>query len=197
LALLGTTSLYGVGSSQYNRLHIPAEAVGGEKGQEIRYLELGHTKGFGSYHLSTGSLKEMEQLLAHRQNARRVNSIFGEGVNPRIRKIREALTTAGMNGERLLRHGDSRIIYAIPLATNFREMLLGLNSKPQRIFPDEPTIDSTRRIAEFWRTRWLLKRIERSSVLDEVSRHTLIHPIRHGARVQIPLEIDEDQLFSE
>lgn len=197
LALLGTTSLYGAGSSQYNRLRIPAEAIGGEKGQEIRYIELGHTKGFGSYHLSAGSLKEMEKLLAQRQSSRRVNSIFGEGVNPRIRKIRDALTAVGMDGERLLLHGDSRIIYAIPLANNFREMLLGLEAKPKRIFPDEPAVESTKRIAEFWRTRWLLNRIEKDGVLCEVERHTLIHPIRHGARVAVPVEADDGQLFSD
>lgn len=197
LVLLGTTSLYGIGSSQYNRLLIPAEAIGGEKGQDIRYVELGQTRGFGSYHLSAGSLKEMEKLLAQRQASRRVNSIFGEGVNPRLRKIRDALNTAGLDGEQLLLHGDSRIIYAIPLATNFREMLLGLEDKPKRIFPDEEAEKSTKRIAQFWRTRWLKKRIKNAAVLDEVERHTLVHPIRHGARVIVPAELDDGTLFAE
>ena len=102
-----------------------------------------------------------------------------------------------MDGERLLLHGDSRIIYAIPLANNFREMLLGLEARPKRIFPDEPGTESTKRVAEFWRTRWLMKRIEKDGVLDEVARHTLIHPIRHGARVTVPVEMDEGLLFSE
>ena len=49
----------------------------------------------------------------------------------------------------------------------------------------------------WWARRWLLPRIERQDVLIRVAAHTLIHPIRHGARVQLPaLPDDEDGLFA-
>jgi hypothetical protein len=53
LVLLATTSLYGVGSSQYNRVRVPLEAVDGKAGQMLEYTELGMSRGFGSYHFST------------------------------------------------------------------------------------------------------------------------------------------------
>src|SRR5207237_2589076 len=56
LVLLATTSLYGVGSSQYNRVRVPLEEVGGKVGNRIEYVELGVSKGYGSYHFSQGSI---------------------------------------------------------------------------------------------------------------------------------------------
>jgi hypothetical protein len=49
-----------------------------------------------------------------------VNSIFGEGVNPLMRKIRDGLTKVGFPTDELLRHGNSRVVYCLPLAENFR-----------------------------------------------------------------------------
>ena len=48
LVLLGTTSLYGVGSSQYNRIKIPCDRLGGFPEEVIRYEELGHSEAFGT-----------------------------------------------------------------------------------------------------------------------------------------------------
>ena len=45
LVFLGTTSLYGVASSQYNRVRVPADRVGGRPEAVIRYLELGRSEG--------------------------------------------------------------------------------------------------------------------------------------------------------
>ncbi len=41
--------------------------------------------------------------------------------------------------------------------------------------------------------RWLAGRVERKDVLDQVAGDTLVHPIRHGARVQLP-KADRDQM---
>ena len=38
LVFLGTTSLYGIGSSQYNRIKIPCEEIDGQKNNEIVYI---------------------------------------------------------------------------------------------------------------------------------------------------------------
>jgi hypothetical protein len=66
---------------------------------------------------------------------RKVNSIFGEGVNPLMRKMREALTLVGLPSDMLLKHGNRRIVYGIPLAENFRRLLLGLETKPHYVVP--------------------------------------------------------------
>ncbi len=79
LVLLATTSLYGVGSSQYNRVRIPLEDVGGKAGAKLEYAELGMSKGYGSYHFGRASVDYLETLVPRGGDSRKVNSIFGEG----------------------------------------------------------------------------------------------------------------------
>jgi hypothetical protein len=57
-----------------------------------------------------------DAILGRSRNGRKVNSIFGEGVNPLIRKIREVLELLELPSDLLLRHGNKRIVYGIPLA---------------------------------------------------------------------------------
>jgi hypothetical protein len=184
LVLLGTTSLYGVGASQYNRLRLPAAMAGGRPGTEIAYVPLGRTAGYGSYHLSRETMQVIDVVLRRLQRGRPVNSIFGEGVNPRLRKARSALDAVGLPSDLLLQHGSPRLVYAIPLASNFREVLLGRTRRPEYVLPDGE--QTTARIVDFWCERWLARRIESVEVLDDVARHSLAYPVQHGARVQLP-----------
>lgn len=186
LVLLGTTSLYGVGSSQYNRIRMPAEEAGGAVGEEVRYHELGQTLGFGTFHFSNETVAEFEVLWAKTHDARVVNSIFGEGVNPRLRKIRDGLDMAGLSSEYILKHGNRRIVYGVPLARNFRAVLQGRDDEPEMILPTSAPKDVTQQMAGFWIRRWLAPRIENTAVIEKVAKHTLIYPVTHGARVQLP-----------
>jgi hypothetical protein len=43
-------------------------------------------------------------------------------------------------------------------------------------------------LSDFWRQRWLLNRLEKPGIVDGVSKHTLVYPIRHGAQVELPEE---------
>jgi hypothetical protein len=185
LVLLCTTSLYGSGSSQYNRIKVPAENFGGTPGETFEYQKWGYSVGYGSFHFSQETTSWIKFLLG-RQGNRRVNSIFGEGVNPLLRKIREALDSVGFVSDELLCHGNERVVYGIPLATNYREVLLGLAMCPLYIVPQSEDLVRTAMISEFWRRRWLLSRIQTAEILQRVSEHTLTHPIRHGARVPVP-----------
>ena len=186
LVLLATTSLYGTGSSQYNRMRIPAAAVGGIEGSFLEFEELGVSKGFGSYHFSQATIDYLETFLARAGNGRKVNSIFGEGVNPLMRKIRDGLVELGLPADQLLKHGNSRIVYGVPLATNFKAMLLGFEAQPKYIVPLKLAREATERLAAHWRNRWLMGRISRDGVLAKVESHTLAHPIHHGAKVLLP-----------
>lgn len=186
LVLLGTTSLFGVGASQYNRLRVPSEEVGGKSGATIRYELLGKSTGFGSFHFSKETVQEISYFLAQRHESRRVNSIFGEGVNPRLRKIRNGLDEAGLPSDEMLRHGSPRLIYGVPLASNLRDVLIGKAKRPNYILPMSEPQKRTEMIADFWRRRWLSMRIENAAPVAEVARHTLVHPINHGARVVLP-----------
>lgn len=185
LVLLGTTSLYGTGSSQYNRIKIPGESVGSKAGEGITYVPLGETLGFGSFHFSKDTLSLIESFVARSSQGRRVNSIFGEGVNPRLRKIRQGLDGIGLPAD-ILRHGSPRLVYMVPLAANFRDVLMGRTSRPRYILPTKDSDAGTEGLAEFWRTRWLSGRIEREGILESVAEHVLAYPVRHGARVALP-----------
>jgi hypothetical protein len=195
LVLLGTTSLYGVGSSQYNRVRIPAAEVGGDPNVQVEYKELGLSEGYGSFHFGSQTLEIMNVMLARSKDGRRVNSIFGEGVNPLMRKIREALELVGLPSDPILRHGNRRVVYGVSLAANCGDLLLGLADRPKYLLPQTKPGQRTALIANFWRKRWLLPRISRPEVLDALTKHTLTYPIRHGARVPPEATTNHETLF--
>ena len=87
LVLLGTTSLYGVGSSQYNRIKIPADRLGGADEDVIRYEELGALGGVRYFTVLRGDGRCARRSRAAVDDGQRVNSIFGEGVSPKLRKV--------------------------------------------------------------------------------------------------------------
>jgi hypothetical protein len=49
----------------------------------------------------------------------------------------------------------------------------------------------------WWLDRWVAKRIERPEVLERMAMHSLVHPIRHGARVKLPRTDPEHHLLFE
>jgi hypothetical protein len=197
LVLLGTTSLYGVGSSQYNRIKIPCDRLGGAAGAEIRYDELGHSEAFGTSQYSDETVDALADLVQQSANGQRVNSIFGEGVSPKLRKVRQGLDLLGLPSGLLLRHHRRRIVYAVSLIRNLQEYLLGLESQPRYLVPLEDGPQTTARIAAWWRERWVRNRITSDQVLAEVERHTLVRPISHGARVVVLPPADQQLLFSD
>jgi hypothetical protein len=196
LVLLCTTSLYGVGSSQYNRVKIPLEVVDGRQGDYIAYEHLKHSKGYGTYQFSKETIDCGTVLISRRKGGRRVNSIFGEGVNPLMRKIREALSTVGLLSDELLLHGNQRVTYGIRLARNFREILLGFDKRPSYLIPQSTPRQRTDMIADYWRRRWLSTRVARLGILDEVAKHTLAYPITHGAMVPLSPDADDNSFFA-
>jgi hypothetical protein len=151
----------------------------------LGFYELGRSEGFGSFHFSKETVRIAQALLGRLESGRKVNSIFGEGVNPLMRKMREALTMVGLPSDILLKHGNKRIIYGVPLAKNFRALLLGLESRPVYYLPLSEAASKTEGLSAFWRNRWLSKRIENEDVLLQVRQHKLTYPVRHGAKVPI------------
>jgi hypothetical protein len=191
LVLLCTTSLYGRGSSQYNRVKIPAALFGMAATGDLRYNELGVSEGFGSFHFSKETIRSADALLGRLDHGRKVNSIFGEGVNPLMRKMREGLSEVGLPSEILLKHGNRRIVYGVPLAENFREVLIGLSNRPKYFLPVTDTSEVTRKLGRFWQQRWLSMRLENPEIVMEIEKHKLSFPICHGAVVNLPV-IDND-----
>lgn len=186
LVLLATTSLYGRSSSQYNRLRIPRAALEPHASGDLEYSLLGRTEGFGSYHFSQATVELAEIVASQSRAGRRVNSIFGEGVSPKLRKLRQALERGGFPADRVLRHGSSRLVYGAALARNFRDVLQGRSRKPEYLLHQQKPAIGTSVIAEFWRERWLRMRASQPGILSAVASETLIYPINHGARVKLP-----------
>lgn len=195
LVLLGTTSLYGAGSSQYNRIKIPAARLGGNAEDVIRYVELGRSKAFGTSQYSEETIDALV-CLVQQSDAQRVNSIFGEGVSPKLRKVRQALDLLNLPSGVLLRHHRPRVVYAVSLIRNLGDYLIGLAKRPEYIVPVNEGVVATVAIGAWWRERWLRNRIMSDDVLDEIERHTTVRPVTHGARVPLQCVAPQQPTYS-
>jgi hypothetical protein len=163
LVLITTTSALGR-SSLYNRLVIP----GGP-----RFLKIGATKGYGHFHLSGSMFDSMRRYLIQRKHPYASGHRFGMGPNWRLRVAREALEDAGISGE-VLRHGIPREVYAVPLAENWKEVLLGRHSKIRT------RTMSAKDIAEFCLNRWIIPRSIRDKSFKRTSRDSILHWLMNG-----------------
>ena len=197
LVAMATTSLYGRKLSQYTRISIPAGECGGDASGTVAYRELGMTEGQGSYHLSSQTVDEIELLLAQTESGRRVNSIFGEGVNPRMRKIRSGLDMCGFPSDHVLMHGNPRVVYGVALASNFREVLIGQAKRPKYVLPTGQPAAVTKSIGDYWFRRWLEPRLTKDGMIESVSRDTPARPVTHRARVVLPDVPGEEPLFKQ
>lgn len=157
-----------VSASQYNRVHIPASIL--KRSGAIRYECIGMTEGFGVIHFSKDTREILENLDVILHHAKRVNSIFGEGTSPRLRKIRQGISLLGLDS-RFLIHGQSRLVYGIKLAHNTERYLNGYDDEPEYIFPitKDPEA-SSRHVASHWIQRWLCSRINHAESLKAVSQ---------------------------
>jgi hypothetical protein len=159
----------------------------------LRYEELGISEGFGSFHFSKECVRLVDILLGRSADGKRVNSIFGEGVNPLMRKMREVLDLFGLSSAAFLKHGNRRIVYGIPLAENFRELLMGIQDRPRYLLDQKDPSAQTEALARYWSGRWLKNRIDNDDVIESVSRHTLSFPMEHGSMVPIERLAATDQ----
>lgn len=162
LRVLTTTSLYGVGSSQYNRLVLKAADHPGLF-NDLRWDSIGKSKtgGFGTLHLGAETAQALRQMAQRRHDFRRVNNRFGEGTSPRLRQIREGLDALGIDSDTVLHHATPRLFYACELGAGSRTSLLGMGSESF-----EPA--SAAAIGAAWRRRWLAARATRDETLSAV-----------------------------
>ncbi len=146
LRCLTTSSLYGnVGSSQYSRLRVSRDDHS-ELLSDITWKKIGKTRGFGSVHLSNATVECLRDASVDFHGARRINSRFGEGTNPRMRQIREGLEALGIESDRVLAHSTPRILYGCKLT--------------------DP--NSVEAITKAWIRRWLLGRVQREDLASRL-----------------------------
>ena len=163
LVWLGTTSLFSHGSSQYERLRLPAGVIAPDQ-PEIRYTYLGETSGYGTIQFADETVRALESVLKRKRGYRDVNSVFGEGASPRMRKLRTGLDAIGFSADRIMQHHQERRIYGVPLCPQAGAYLCGLAPElPEYVTAPRSYIEATERIAEFWRQRWLSSRLAHSA----------------------------------
>jgi hypothetical protein len=141
LVLVTTTSSLGR-SSIYNRLKLPGL---------VEYMRLGTTEGWGHFQIPDSLFEQMRALLAAEGHKYASGHKYGDGPNWRVRVIRASLKRLGLS-EDLLRHGIRREAYGVPLASNWREFLIGTTDQPQLA---RPTLAE---ITEASLSRWHLRR---------------------------------------
>ncbi len=166
LVLIVTSSLYGQNSSQYNRL---------KYGKSLLYKPIGITSGYGSLHISNDTFNAMLQLAI--ENKRNTSNRFGDGPNWRMRIIRSACDILDLNSDIILRHSFQRGLFAVALATNWRDFLLGKADIPKyRRLP-------LKNLSDFWRDRWLKMRKQNNSVTDLVKHFVPEHFVIEKSKV--------------
>jgi hypothetical protein len=172
LALITVTSALGR-SSIYNRLHLPGV---------IELIKLGSsTKGYGHFHISEELFLEMREYLRLRGHEYSDNHKYGDGPNWRMRVIRAAIDSLGIQ-EDILNHGILREVFAMPLADNWREYLTGLTkrcciSRPSAAFIGRAVLN-----------RWMIPRAQRMPNWVDWSasdRKAMFEPFLRNA--QIPM----------
>jgi len=198
LVFIGTTSLYGERPNQYDRTSYPCAIAGGPKDKSIRYRylrnsERSRTSGVGTFQFGRGTKAAIEKYMSSTTNGRRVNNVFGEGTSPKLRSLRDGLNALGINSEEMLQHGIEKVVYGVTLVENISRYLLRLDDMPQYLFSLDEAQASTARIAQYWFERWASVRMGGSDMEQKLLAHTLVRPIRHGARVVLPSD-DADQL---
>ena len=166
LVLLSTTSLYAVGSSQYNRLDAPT-ANG-----NLEYKHIGESSGHGHIHISQRTFSTLvtllDELAQRNDDVERPSNRFGNGVNYRMRTIKAALSQIGL--QPLHQHEQPRLIYLVPLAKNWREYLTGKDDDPEYIYADtknNPRLE-TKALIDFWKIRWFYKRAQKDMIIERI-----------------------------
>lgn len=161
LVFLDTTGLFEVGSAQYDRIRVPV----GEN--TIEYKEIGKTEGYGSVQFGAKARKRLAQVTQLEEGRKVVRGRFGEGIAPRMRKLRRGLENAGLDGD-LLKHESSRIIYAVELAKDYEEYLFGETDDPDYFWDFNDIESEQQKIYDHWKERWVSKRIQKENILERI-----------------------------
>ena len=176
LKVVTTTSLYGNGSSQYNRLRL-LRSDHPDLVQDVIWVRLARTMGFGTHHLSATTLVALRKVSEATHRARRVNNRFGEGSSPRMRQTREGLDALGIASDAVLNHATPRLFYGCEIHKDAIAELIGLGAQSLS------TGSSANAIAEAWRRRWLAVRITQPNILERAAQ---LGPATIHRSLQVP-----------
>jgi hypothetical protein len=159
LVYLGTTSLYAHGSSQYERVKLPAGIISQDQ-TELRYKKIGLSAGYGTLQFLDETRASVERFLTKQFQFRDINSIFGEGPSPKLRQLVAGMKELGFPPDTLMVHNRPRLIYAVELTSQAKEFLNARNViLPDYLLQPQEFRGATEKISAFWRKRWLESRL--------------------------------------
>ena len=162
LVLLTTTSAFGR-SSIYNRVRYRDRLIA---------QRLGYTTGYGNVRLNAFEpiYPDIKKFLIEQGYEHRMG--FGKGGPKEVwRNITQVRNMLGIK-DNALKHGIKREAWAIPLANNAWDYLAGQDQQPR--YYD----DTFEELADWWKSRWLLPRSERTAEWKHWQRDRLIESLK-------------------
>ena len=167
LVYLGTTSLYAVGSSQYNRIKVPMS-----EDFTLEFRKMGITEGYGTVFFSKDTTSLFSKLLEEQDGGKKIGHVFGEGTSPRFRMISRGLSCIGIRADAFLKHYSPRIVYSIDLARNTNSYLLGFEDEVDYGYdlnnPAEVN-QKTQALIDYWYDRWLTMRLTSVDIVQRLT----------------------------
>jgi len=159
LRCLTTTSIYGVGSSQYNRLKV--SIPNGKSSEEIKWERVGESDGYGTYHFSSKTQESLDALLNIQGKSSSINYKFGEGTSPRMRRLRESMANLGFKSDKFFQHQSKRITYLCDLYKSSPHEIFGMRESKHKDI-------SEKKISKAWRKRWLESRVQKPEIQEKL-----------------------------
>lgn len=135
-----TSGLYPGHAAQYERVEVNGR----------RWRRIGHTTGWGNFHIAHSTMDAMIALNDAADGYRHITRRFGEGANARFRSAGKALEHAGLPD--LRQHEIRRPLYALALVEDPGAVLLGWSNA--RADPP-PSVEA---VCRAWFTRWVQPR---------------------------------------
>lgn len=156
LLALTTTSFFGVGSSQYERVRLT---------DSVKWRFAGFSRGHGTLHFSETTTQTLLGLFKKETGMTLHTSTFGEGPSERLRKVRDGMARLGLNSEELVQHGAPRQVFVGELLPGATRPGISAPTRPWRLAG--PSVEET---AGLWRSRWLAPRLVRMpGIITEVA----------------------------
>ena len=87
------------------------------------------------YSSGTPPFARIETVMCRRRGYRDVNSVFGEGASPKLRKLRSGLDELGFNASQTMLHHQGRRIYGVPLFPERRHLFVRSQPECSRLHP--------------------------------------------------------------
>ena len=175
LMCLTTTSLYGVASSQYNKIkflkkdypELETDVIWHEVKKNKQSQK---TKGQGVYHFSNETSKLLSILTLKKLKYVEVNHKFGEGTSPKLRKARVGIdclidySKSNIHLDTFFAHSMQRKNYIFFHENNILKKIID-----QKKYFSNTTSSKVENITSAWLKRWLMKRINRDETLEKLA----------------------------